>query len=54
MEEIEILRLVMHPTITHAVQQAIPSALGMLAYHLYPLINPSSFEPPINATQRLY
>ena len=38
----------MRPTITHAVQQqAIPSTLDMLTYYLYPLINPSSFEPPM-------
>ena len=43
-DECNILRTFIRPVITY-INQAIPPAIGMPPYHLYPQINASTFEP---------
>ena len=43
-DECNILRTFIRPVITY-INQAIPPAIGMPPYHLYPHINASTFEP---------
>ncbi len=44
-EDIKLLRTYTRPNITY-LDQEIPPAIGMPAYHLYPNINAYTFEPP--------